>query len=458
MTASTSRAAQYVRMSTDHQRYSIDNQLAAIGLYAESKGYQIVRTYADEGCSGLDLAGRAGLQRLLEDAHRPDRPFDLVLVYDVSRWGRFQDVDEGAYYEHLCKRAGLRIVYCAEPFENDGSPLSSVVKALKRAMAAEYSRELSVRIAAGQYRTVLTGYHRGGRPGMGLRRVLLDDTGHVRRQLELGQEKHLRTDRVVRAPGPEREIALVRRIFEMFVLQGLREAKIAERLNQEGIRTPDGAIWREPTIRGILTSERNIGTAVHGRVNTRLKSPSRINPPELWLRVPNAFPPIVPEPLFEAAQLKIATRGRRKSDDQMLADLKALWAREGRLSAELISADPGVVSLHTYYGRFGSLTEAYERIGYYERQTAPFEPKVQPIEPMLEHLRSLLRAHGRLSRALIDGQSTGPKVRAYEWSFGSLGYAYRLIGYKAKGGRSVEPSEWRRAFVESFLPAAAPLD
>ena len=126
------RAAQYVRMSTDHQRYSIDNQLAAIGLYAEANGYQIVRTYADEGRSGLDLAGRPGLQRLLEDAHNPAPPFDVLLIYDVSRWGRFQDIDEGAYYEHLCKRSGLRVIYCGEPFGDDGSALSSVIKALKR--------------------------------------------------------------------------------------------------------------------------------------------------------------------------------------------------------------------------------------------------------------------------------------------------------------------------------------
>jgi hypothetical protein len=30
--------------------------------------------------------------------------FDVILVYDVSRWGRFQDADESAYYEYLCKR------------------------------------------------------------------------------------------------------------------------------------------------------------------------------------------------------------------------------------------------------------------------------------------------------------------------------------------------------------------
>lgn len=69
-----------------------------------------------------------------------------LVYYDVSRWGRFQDVDESACYEYVLKRAGIRVHYCAEQFENDGSMSSSVLKTLKRSMAAVYSRELSVKV------------------------------------------------------------------------------------------------------------------------------------------------------------------------------------------------------------------------------------------------------------------------------------------------------------------------
>lgn len=41
-------------------------------------------------------------------------------VYDVSRGGRFQDTDESAHYEFLCRRAEIAVPYCAEQFENDG--------------------------------------------------------------------------------------------------------------------------------------------------------------------------------------------------------------------------------------------------------------------------------------------------------------------------------------------------
>ena len=120
------RAAEYVRMSTEHQQYSIDNQRLAIAEYAKACGFEIVRTYADPARSGLDLAHRPGLKQLLQDVIGGSREYDAVLVYDVSRWGRFQDTDESAYYEFLCKRAGVRVHYCAELFSNDGSLIATL--------------------------------------------------------------------------------------------------------------------------------------------------------------------------------------------------------------------------------------------------------------------------------------------------------------------------------------------
>jgi DNA invertase Pin-like site-specific DNA recombinase len=120
------RAAQYVRMSTEHQQYSTQNQGDKIREYAERRGIQIVRTYADEGKSGLRLDGRHSLQQLIKDVQAGVADYQVILVYDVSRWGRFQDADESAYYEYICRRAGIQVAYCAEQFENDGSPVSSM--------------------------------------------------------------------------------------------------------------------------------------------------------------------------------------------------------------------------------------------------------------------------------------------------------------------------------------------
>jgi DNA invertase Pin-like site-specific DNA recombinase len=83
------RAAQYVRMSTEHQQYSTHNQADKIREYADKRGIEIVKTYADDGKSGLSIGGRASLQKLISDVELGVADFNVILVYDVSRWGRF---------------------------------------------------------------------------------------------------------------------------------------------------------------------------------------------------------------------------------------------------------------------------------------------------------------------------------------------------------------------------------
>src|SRR5688500_4416881 len=122
------KAAAYVRMSTEHQQYSTSNQMDVIRDYAGRRNLEIVKVYSDEGKSGLSVHGRDSLAQMIGDVEAKRADFDCILVYDVSRWGRFQDADESAYYEYICKRAGILVHYCAEQFENDGSPVATIVK------------------------------------------------------------------------------------------------------------------------------------------------------------------------------------------------------------------------------------------------------------------------------------------------------------------------------------------
>ncbi len=158
-------AAQYLRMSTEHQQYSLENQSTAIQTYAESHGFEVVRTYSDAAKSGLVLRHRIGLRQLLQDVVSGSPAYRVILVYDVSRWGRFQDTDESAHYEFLCKSAGVPVHYCAETFANDGTLPSLIMKALKRTMAGEYSRELGVKVLAGLKRLASLGFKQGGMAG-----------------------------------------------------------------------------------------------------------------------------------------------------------------------------------------------------------------------------------------------------------------------------------------------------
>ena len=176
--------------------------MRAIEDYAIRHKFTIVKGFADYGRSGVKLTGRPALSRLLREVEAGTAEFQNILVYDISRWGRFQDVDESAYYEYACKKAQIRVHYCAEPFDNDGSIYSTLLKTLKRSMAAEYSRELSHKVFVGQSHLVRLGYRQGGHAGFGLRRLLVSADGVPKCILGPGERKSIQTDRVILVPGP----------------------------------------------------------------------------------------------------------------------------------------------------------------------------------------------------------------------------------------------------------------
>lgn len=358
------RAAQYVRMSTDYQRYSIQNQAALIAAYAASHNLTIVRTYADEGQSGLRLQNRTGLAQLIEDVSAGRADYDHILVYDVSRWGRFQDIDESAHYEFICKQAGIKVVYCAELFENDGSLVSSIVKNIKRVMAAEYSRELSTKVYAGACRLTRLGYRQGGRPGYGLRRELIAENGVSKGVLENGQRKSLKTDRVFLRPGPPNELEVVRDIFRQFVLERKPQTKIARDLNARGVVNPDGEPWTEWSIHYLLRNENYIGNLLYNRTSARLKQYRNLNSSDLWIRSKAGFDPIVEPGRFLQAQRRLDRHYLHLSNEEMLKRLRILLKGKGRLGRPIIDEADNLPCATLYQLRFGSLRKAYDLIGY----------------------------------------------------------------------------------------------
>lgn len=358
------RAAMYVRMSTDHQKYSTENQADAIQEYAARHNIEIIETYADQGKSGLSLDGRDALKRLIEDVQASRAMFNVILVLDVTRWGRFQDADESAYYEYICRRAGVEVQYVAEQFENDGSPVSTIVKGVKRAMAGEYSRELSTKVFAGQCRLIELGYRQGGPAGYGLRRMLIDEQGNEKGLLKRGEHKSLQTDRVILVPGPAEEIETVQLIYRSFVDEGMTERQIAVLLNQRGIVTDLERSWTRGTVHEVLTNEKYIGNNVFNRTSFKLKKRRVINEPEMWVRADSVFEGIIDTSYYYTAQGIIRERSRKFSNDEMLLKLKALHDREGWLSGLVINEAEDMPSSSAYAHRFGSLIRAYELIGY----------------------------------------------------------------------------------------------
>lgn len=374
------RAAQYVRMSTEMQRYSIQNQAAAIAAYARDRNLTIVRTYVDEGRSGLRIKGRAGLAELIEDVESGRADFDTILVYDVSRWGRFQDVDESAHYEFVCKKNGVRVAYCAEQFDNDGSLLSSIIKNIKRVMAAEYSRELSTKVHAGACRFARMGFTPGGPSIYGLHRILVDQNLEPKGViLKRGERKYLTTDHVRFGPGSDEEVAVVKWMFNEFV-KVKSETAIARKLNEAAIPTGTGGLWDGTAIGRLIRDERYIGNLVYNRSSHKLGTKLGPNPPDVWIRSEGCIEPIVERAVFLKVRQIIQQRRPSLSDQQMLSGLRQTLAKKGRLSPTIIDEAPGLPSSSVYHRRFGSLRNAYRLIGYAGKRNCDYVDSRQTWE------------------------------------------------------------------------------
>jgi DNA invertase Pin-like site-specific DNA recombinase len=358
-------AAQYIRMSTEHQKYSTENQSAAIGDYARLHGMTIVRTYADKGKSGLRIEGRDALKQLIADVGAGEVPFKFILVFDVSRWGRFQDADESAYYEYLCKAAGLQVRYCAEQFENDGSLVANLLKNIKRLMAGEYSRELSAKVFAAQCRLIALGFKQGGHAGYGLRRQMIDEERRPKALLAYGEQKSICTDRVVLVPGPDEEVRVVREIYRLFILQKKTRAQIARILNAKGILNEFGRPWRTRTVHQVLTNEKYIGNNVYNRRSFKLRRTRIKNSPDAWVRADGAFEPIIDGSSFRAARRIITAKTKHLSDEEALQRLRLCKEKHGRLSTSIIDNDEELPCSVTYTSKFGSLQRAFQLAGYF---------------------------------------------------------------------------------------------
>jgi DNA invertase Pin-like site-specific DNA recombinase len=373
-------------MSRDHQKYSTLNQQDAIAAYAANRGLTIVSTYKDDGKSGLHIEGRAALKRLIEDVKARRADFEFILVYDISRWGRFQDADESAYYEFICKDAGIQVLYCAEQFENDGSLASALHKTLRRGMAGEFSRDLSTKVFVGLCRIVKLGFFHGGPPGYGLRRCLLDDGRTFRMQLEHGQRKSLQTDRCVLAPGPPSEVETVKRIFKAFVEDRKSVRLIAWGLNERQIPNSIGNPWSTRNVVDVLTNERYLGNTIFNRTSFKLQQKRVMNPREMWVRHDGAFEPIVAPEIFTAAQALIAQRRQSWSEQQKLRRLKASQREKEALSQEIRAAARDATRPKPFEERFESLGAAHRMSAY---QTRP-----------LHHLNDPTARNGAAARSL----------------------------------------------------------
>lgn len=420
-------AAQYLRMSTNHQRYSLGNQASAIRNYALEHGFEIVRSYEDAGRSGLTTKHRDGLNTLISDVISGSQSFTHILVLDVSRWGRFQDPDEAAHYEFICREAGVRVVYCGEGFADDVG--GTILKQLKRVMAGEYSVELSRKVQHGLRRSCLRGQVHGGPASFGFRRAAHEPDGTFDCILEPGRRSQPgQTVKLVW--GPPEEVATLRLIFRLYVYQRLTPAKIAARLNREG-RTRGGKSWEGIDVVRALTNEIAIGVMVFNKNSYHLGERLQPYPPSQWIRRQVCSPVISPR-VFQMAQTRRRElSGKTRTDREMLDALRLLLAKVGRLSERDIDRAPNMATAFGYWLRFGSLAEAFRLIGYDVSTRPDARLTTQKRQEIISGLQRIHRKYGGINATLINSDLRLPSARSIVSRFGPLAGLYQEAGLTA---------------------------
>lgn len=442
------RAAEYARMSTERQDFSLEFQHTANAAYAEERGYDIVRAYSDSGVSGLTMERRAGLKSLVSDIIGGGADYQVVLVYDVSRWGRFQDPDQAAHYEFICREAGIAVEYSAEPFQQAAGLSGAILKTLKRAMAAEYSRELSTKCSQARRTAAIAGYWPGGAVGYGYRRQIELRSGKVLGVLAAGDIKPIGTrTRIVL--GPLSEQMMVRRIYRLFIRSKLPIQTIAKRLNREGVPSETGRQWSDCMVRSILTRQQYAGRPVFNRYHSPLgETRTHRAPPDKWLSIRSGSPAIVSERTWRAAQIEW-TRRQGPSRQEMLDHLRRIADRHGYFANPLLRGARGF-SEERYRAVFGcTLKAAFEagcRLTSYQqsmlRAQKPQDGVCRAVlsaqkEELVTHLRRTLLQHGRLTARLINADRSYPRSETIQRVFGDLAAAYVLAGYVPSRNQSI---------------------
>ena len=285
------RVALYARYSSDNQSVaSIEDQFRICREHAAREQWKVIGTYHDAAISGASVILRPGVQTLLQDAQRGK--FDVVLAEALDRVSRDQ-ADVATLFKHL-RFAGVQIVTLSE------GEISELHVGLKGTMNALFLKDLAAKTHRG-----IRGRVEKGRSGGGLC-YGYDVVKHTNTEGE-----PIRGKRTIN----QAEANIIRRVFLDFAA-GISPRAIARRLNDEGVRGPDGALWTDSTLRGhtargtgLINNELYIGKLVWNRLRyikdpTTGKRVSRINPREKWITTDVPELRIVDEALWQNAKAR----------------------------------------------------------------------------------------------------------------------------------------------------------
>ena len=104
-------AASYARASSNDP-HPLTAQLETIRRFAKENGLEVAREFVDERHRGA-TDNRPGFQRMIAAALSPEKPFDTIIVYDLSRFSSSPS-DLTRYRDQLLE-AGVRLLCATEP-------------------------------------------------------------------------------------------------------------------------------------------------------------------------------------------------------------------------------------------------------------------------------------------------------------------------------------------------------
>jgi DNA invertase Pin-like site-specific DNA recombinase len=275
--------AAYCRVSTDKsdQLNSLDAQKIFFEEYALKHGHTLVKLYADEGISGTKIKNRKEFQKLMQDA--PRGMFEMVVVKDISRFAR-NTVDLLSSTRQL-KALNIETMFLTGNMTVLGN--SEFLLTIFGALAQEESANTSKRVKFGKKLNA----EKGRVPNMVY--------GYDKTK---GDYFNLQIN--------EREAAVVRRIYGLYIKEGYGASKIAQMFNGEGLQTKRGCAWSQNGVSRILTNELYTGKIINGKqeVTDFLTGIRRETDKEEWLVTERPDLRIIEPEVFEQAQKILAGR------------------------------------------------------------------------------------------------------------------------------------------------------
>lgn len=320
------QAIAYLRKSTDLQEASLEQQKEKILLFAKEHSIKVIDSFAEEAC-GENVEGRPQFRKMIEYC-KSETGFQYVLVYDISRWGRFENPKEAVYWEVEVERAGKKVVFISEGFKED-SIGTSITNFVKSAEASEYLKNIRRQTTRGMIYNAKQGFWMGGRPPYGYDRAIVEN-GKIMEVLPEGRQKSIK-DQKIKLVVNKQQAKLVKTIFVMFAKQGLSANSIVTYLNQSRHSPPRGRMWAKGTLWQMLHNEAYIGALVYNRENKHKRhGKHKYNPKDKWIIVENAHRPIIPLELWDMVQARtnqafvggrFPTKGNRPASNYLLSGL-----------------------------------------------------------------------------------------------------------------------------------------